>query len=155
MIERVVVPVDFTPGSDRALMMAPTLARWAGARVELITVAGARQQGRRRAEAPKVGRRFGEATTCRIVESGGPIEAVLLASCIAARKSCGASDHTPGSFGEMLRDSLSEELVREAHVPSCSSAPTPSAAPSGHRAGSRARRHGAERGNPPRRGRPG
>jgi hypothetical protein len=30
MIERVVVPVDFSPESDRALSIAPVLARWAG-----------------------------------------------------------------------------------------------------------------------------
>ena len=38
MIERVVVPVNFTDESERALLVAPVLAEWAGATVELVTV---------------------------------------------------------------------------------------------------------------------
>ena len=38
-IERVAVPVNWTPESDRALVVAGTLARWAGVGVELVTVA--------------------------------------------------------------------------------------------------------------------
>ena len=132
MIERVVVPVDFTPGSERALVTAPTLARWAGARVELITVVEPVNRADVEPRLAEVGRRSGEATTWRIVESGGPIEAVLLTELHRSEKElwCVGS-HARGSLGEMLRDSVSEELVREAHVPVVLVGPHATAAPSG------------------------
>ena len=132
MIERVVVPVDFSPDSDRALVTASTLATWAAARVELIAVVDPVSRVDVEPRLAEVGRHVGEATTCRIVESGGPIEMVLLTELHRSEKElwCVGS-HGRGALGEMLRDSLSEEFVRAAHVPVVLVGPHATAAPSG------------------------
>ncbi len=77
MIERIVVPVDFTPESDRALAIAPLLAEWAGASVELVSVVAPFDRAGVEAELALAAQRVGERTTWRCVESGGPVAAVL------------------------------------------------------------------------------
>src|SRR5688500_12367005 len=118
MIERVVVPVDFSAESDRALVIAPVLARWAGAAVQLVTVvapSGRTDVERRLAETGDV---LGENVTWWIVETGGRAECALLTELHAGRKElwCVGS-HARGAFSELLMKSVSEDLVRDAHMP--------------------------------------
>ena len=128
---RVVVPVDFSAESDRALVTAPVLAGWAGARVELLTVVEPSERPDVEPKLAETARRLGNGTTFRIVESGGPPQAVLLTELHAGRKEfwCVGS-HARGAFSELFLESLSEDLVREAHMPlvlvgpHCTTAPT-------------------------------
>jgi nucleotide-binding universal stress UspA family protein len=118
MIERVVVPVDFTTESDRALLVAPLLARWAGAHVELVTVAEPIVRTRVEERLAEVAQRTGDGTTWRVIESGGPQEAALLTQLHRDEKAvwCVGS-HARGAWSELLFQSVSEDLVRDAHVP--------------------------------------
>ena len=86
MIERVVVPVDFSAESDRALVTAPVLASWAGADVELLTVVKPSEGPDVEPKLAETARRLGNETTFRVVESGGLPEAVLLTELHAGRK---------------------------------------------------------------------
>src|SRR5262245_17301321 len=77
MIERVVVPVSLTTEAERALVVAPALAGWAGASVQLLSVV-------KPSDRPSVEPILEQAAwdvwpraSLRIVESGGPVEAVL------------------------------------------------------------------------------
>jgi nucleotide-binding universal stress UspA family protein len=131
MIDRVVVPVDFSAETDRALVVAPVLATWAGAGVELLTVVEPTARALVEPRLAETARRVGDWTTCKIVESGGPREAVLLTELHAGRKElwCVGS-HARGAFSELFRMSLSEDLIRDAHMPvvlvgpHCTTAPT-------------------------------
>jgi nucleotide-binding universal stress UspA family protein len=131
MIDRVVVPVDFSAESDRALVTAPVLAGWAGAGVELLTVVEPSERPDVEPKLAETARRLGSETTFRIVESGGPPEAVLLTEVHAGRKELWCvGTHARGRFSELFLESLSEDLVREAHMPvvlvgpHCTTAPT-------------------------------
>ena len=132
MVERVVVPVDFSAESDRALVTAPVLAGWAGADVELLTVVKPSEGPDLEPKLAETARRVGNGTTCRIVESGGPPEAVLLNELHAGRKElwCVGS-HARGAFSELFRESLSEDLVRDAHMPVVLVGPHCTTAPAG------------------------
>ena len=96
MIERIVVPVDFTPESDRALAMAPVLAQWAGVSVELVSVVapldrlrrGGTARSRRRSVSVN-GRRGGAWNQAAPLPWSSP------RSCGGGRRSCGVSDRTP------------------------------------------------------------
>lgn len=107
MIERVVVPFDFTAESARALAVAGVLAGWAGVSVELVSVV--EPSGRAAVEsklakaAGGVGRVAGGATW-RVVESGGPVEAALLTELHRSEKElwCVGS-HARGALGMTLR----------------------------------------------------
>ena len=131
MIDRVVVPVDFSAESDRALVVAPVLATWAGAGVELLTVVEPSARATAEPRLAEAARRVGDWTTCKIVESGGPREAALLTELHAGRKElwCVGS-HARGSFSDLFLESVSEDLVRDAHMPvvlvgpHCTTAPT-------------------------------
>jgi nucleotide-binding universal stress UspA family protein len=118
MIERVVVPVDFTAESERALLIAPVLARWAGASVELLTVVEPVGRADVEARLADIGNELGDGTTCRIVESGGPREAALLTELHRDEKAlwCVGS-HARGRWTELFMKSVSEDFVRDAHVP--------------------------------------
>ena len=131
MIDRVVVPVDFSAESDRALVTAPVLAGWAGAGVELLTVVEPSERPDVEPKLAETARRLGNETTFRIVESGGPHSAVLLTEVHAGRKELWCvGTHARGRFSELFLESLSEDLVREAHMPvvlvgpHCTTAPT-------------------------------
>jgi nucleotide-binding universal stress UspA family protein len=118
MIERVVVPVDFTAESDRALLVGPVLARWAGARVELVTVTEAFDRADAEARLTEVAKRIGDQTRSSILDSEGPAEAVLLSELHRDEKAlwCVGS-HVRSKWTELLIESVSEDLVRDAHVP--------------------------------------
>jgi nucleotide-binding universal stress UspA family protein len=118
MIERVVVPIDFTTESDRALLVAPVLARWASASVELVTVAEPVDRAGIEARLAELAEDIGDGVASRIVESGGPPEAALLTELHGDEKAlwCVGS-HARGAWSELLFRSVSEELVRDAHVP--------------------------------------
>jgi nucleotide-binding universal stress UspA family protein len=118
MIERVVVPVDFSAESDRALSIAPVLARWAGAAVELVTVAEPVDRVDIESRLAELVEGLGDNATWRIVESGGPPEAALLTELHRDEKALWCiGSHARGAWSELLVDSISEELVRDAHVP--------------------------------------
>jgi nucleotide-binding universal stress UspA family protein len=118
MIERVVVPVDFSAESDRALSIAPVLARWAGAGVELVTVTEPVDRAGVEARLADLAEGLGDDATWRIVESGGPAEAVLLTELHRDEKVLWCiGSHARGAWSELLLDSVSENLVRDAHVP--------------------------------------
>jgi nucleotide-binding universal stress UspA family protein len=133
MIERVVVPVDFTTESDRALLVAPLLARWAGAHVELVTVAEPVDRSRTEERLGEVAERIGDGTTWRVIESGGPPEAALLTQLHRDEKAlwCVGS-HARGPWSELLFQSVSQDLVRDAHVPVILVGPHVVEAPAGH-----------------------
>jgi nucleotide-binding universal stress UspA family protein len=118
MIERVVVPVDFSAESDRALSIAPVLARWAGAGVELVTAAEPVDRADIGTRLAELAAGVGDNTSWRIVESGGPAEAALLAELRRDEKALWCiGSHARGAWSELLIDSVSEDLVRDAHVP--------------------------------------
>jgi nucleotide-binding universal stress UspA family protein len=132
MIERVVVPVDFTAESDRALLVAPVLARWAGAAVELVTVAEPVDRPGIEAQLVELAEGIGDNAMWRIVESGGPPEAALLTELHRDEKAlwCVGS-HARGAWSELLIQSVSENLVRDAHVPVVLVGPHVTTQPSG------------------------
>ena len=131
-IERVAVPVNWTPESDRALVVASTLARWAGVGVELVTVAEPITSAALQPRLIELARNATAPTTWRIVETGGPPEAALLAELARDenRLWCVGS-HARGALGELLVGSLSEDFVRHAHVPVMLVGPDVGAAPTG------------------------
>jgi nucleotide-binding universal stress UspA family protein len=118
MLERLVVPIDFTPESERAIPIAVALASKAQASVELVSVAEPIGRDETAMKLMQAARDSGNAVEWRVLESGGPPEAVLLTEVHRRRQSlwCVGS-HTRGALGELLLGSLSEELVREAHEP--------------------------------------
>ncbi len=132
MIERVVVPVDFAPESDRALVVAPVLADWAGASVELITVIDPNDRAEVEPKLATIAGDIGHGATWRIVDSGAPKGAVLVTELQRGENElwCVGS-HARGAVGELLVGSLSEGLVRDAHVPVVLVGPHTAAAPSG------------------------
>jgi nucleotide-binding universal stress UspA family protein len=118
MIARVVVPIDFSAESDRALSIAPVLAQWAGAGVELITVAEPADRAGVESRLAELADGLGDNASCRIVESGGPPEAALLTELHRDEKALWCiGSHARGAWSELLLDSLSEDLVRDAHTP--------------------------------------
>jgi nucleotide-binding universal stress UspA family protein len=118
MIERVVVPVDFTAESDRALLVGSVLAQWASARVELITVTEHFDRADAEARLTEVADRIGDGTRSSILDSGGPAEEVLLRELHRDETAlwCVGS-HARGRWTELLIESVSADLVRGAHVP--------------------------------------
>ncbi len=131
-IERVAVPVNWTPESDRALVVASMLATWAGVDVELVTVAEPIKRTDLQPRLEKLAYDAAVPTTWRIVETGGPPEAALLAELARDenRLWCVGS-HARGALGELLLGSLSEDFVRHAHVPVMLVGPHVSMAPTG------------------------
>jgi nucleotide-binding universal stress UspA family protein len=118
MIERVVVPVDFSAESERALSIAPVLARWAGAGVELVTVAEPDDRAGVEARLAELAEGLGDDATWKVVESGGPAEAALLTELHRDEKALWCiGSHARGAWSELLLDSISEDLARDAHVP--------------------------------------
>ena len=134
MIERVVVPVDFTPESDRALTVAQALADRAGVGVELVSVVPPIDRPLAAHRLAQVAGRLGDRTTWRCVESRGPV-----ASCLAKELGRGEKElwcvgsHARGALGEVLVGSVSEDLVRRAHVPIVLVGPHGGAPRPGHR----------------------
>ena len=131
-IERVAVPVNWTPESDRALVVASTLATWAGVGIELVTVAEPIMGPDVQSRLEELARNGIVPTTWRIVETGGPPEAALLAELARDedRLWCVGS-HARGAVRELLLGSLSEDLVRHAHVPMMLVGPHVAVAPTG------------------------
>jgi nucleotide-binding universal stress UspA family protein len=118
MIERVIVPVDFTTESDRALTIAPVLARWADADIELVTVTEPADRVGIESRLAELADGLGDDASWRIVESGGPAEAALLTEMHRDEKALWCiGSHARGAWSELLIDSVSEDLVRDAHVP--------------------------------------
>jgi nucleotide-binding universal stress UspA family protein len=118
MIERLVVPVDFSAESDRALSIAPVLARWADAGVELVAVAEPVDRAIVESRLAELAEGLGDNASWRIRESGGPAEAALLTELHRDEKALWCiGSHARGAWSELLIDSVSENLVRDAHVP--------------------------------------
>jgi nucleotide-binding universal stress UspA family protein len=118
MIERVVVPVDFSAESDRALSIAPVLASWAGAAVELVRVAAPADRADVESRLAGLADGLGDNVTWRIIESGGPAEAALLTELHSDEKALWCiGSHARGAWSALVVDSVSEDLVRDAHVP--------------------------------------
>jgi nucleotide-binding universal stress UspA family protein len=118
MFERVVVPVDFSAESEQAIPVALAIAAPAQASVELVTVVEPIRRDEVEVEMIRLARSLGDAVEWRVIETGGPAEAALLAQLHGSEQSlwCVGS-HARGALGELLLGSLSEQLVREAHVP--------------------------------------
>jgi nucleotide-binding universal stress UspA family protein len=132
MIERVVVPIDFSAESERALSIAPVLARWAGAGLELVTVTEPVDRTGIEAQLAELAEGLGDDATWRIVESGGPAEAALLTDLHRDEKALWCiGSHARGAWSELLLDSLSEDIVRDAHVPVVLVGPHVACQPSG------------------------
>jgi nucleotide-binding universal stress UspA family protein len=118
MIERVVVPVDFSAESDRALSIAPVLAGWAGAGVELVTVAEPADRTEIASRLAELADGLGDNVTWRVVESGAPVEAALLTELHRDEKALWCiGSHGRRAWSELLVDSVSEDLVRDGHRP--------------------------------------
>jgi nucleotide-binding universal stress UspA family protein len=132
MIERVVVPVDFTAESDRALLVAPVFAEWAGATVELVTVAEPIARAVVESRLTERAEHLGDGTAWRVIESGGPPEAALLTELHRDEKAlwCVGS-RSRSRWSELFVASISEDLVRDAHVPVLLVGPHVSVPPTG------------------------
>ena len=132
MIERVVVPVNFTEESERALLVAPVLANWAGANVELVTVVEPVDRPDVEPRLSQLAEAYGQGTTWRVVETGGPLEPVLVTELRRRENAlwCVGS-HARSATGELLFRSISEELVRDAHLPVALVGPHVNAPPQG------------------------
>ena len=132
MIERVVVPVNFTEESERALLVAPVLANWAGANVELVTVVEPVERPEVEPRLSQLAEAYGQGTTWRVVETGGPLEPVLVTELRRRENElwCVGS-HARSATGELLFRSISEELVRDAHLPVALVGPHVNAPPQG------------------------
>lgn len=133
MIKRVVVPMTTTTTElYQALLVAPTLARWAGASVELLSVVRPDDRPDIEPLVRTTAEQLRPQTAVRIVESGGPIGAVLVTELRRSRMElwCVGS-HGRSALGELVRDSISEELVRQAHVPIILAGPSVVDAPLG------------------------
>jgi nucleotide-binding universal stress UspA family protein len=117
MIDRVVVPVDFTPESDRAISVASALASRAGATVDLLHLGESVNRSYFVTQLADEAARLGGATW-RFVELTGPIGSALHAELQRGENElwCVGS-HARGAIGELLVGSLSEDLVRQAHAP--------------------------------------
>jgi len=129
MIDRIVVPFDATEVAERALLVAPELARRAGATVELLMVGlGLSDEDEARLTA------FAARAGCGwdYLNTGGDPEEVLLA---AMRHGGGElwcmGSHARRGLGELIAGSLSERLVRDAHRPLVLVGPHVSAPPDG------------------------
>jgi nucleotide-binding universal stress UspA family protein len=118
MFRRVVVPVDVARGDDHAIPVAVALAREASASAELLTVVEPGMRDDAEVYLHRLSADAGEVFERRVVETGGPAEAALLAELHRDEESlwCVAS-HARGALTEMVLGSISEDLVREAHVP--------------------------------------
>ncbi|HWM18775.1 MAG TPA: universal stress protein [Ilumatobacteraceae bacterium] len=131
-IERVAVPVNWTPESDRARVVASTLARWAGVGVELVTVAEPIMAATLKPRLIELARNATAPTTWRIVETGGTPEAALLTELARDENQLWClGSHARGALGELLVGSLSEDFVRHAHVPVMLVGPEVDVAPTG------------------------
>jgi nucleotide-binding universal stress UspA family protein len=119
MFTRIVVPIDLPYDGEHAIPIALALAERTSARVELITVVEPTERGRAetglRTLADAAG---GPSLECRVVETGGPPEAALLTELHRPHNAlwCVGS-HARGALGELVFGSLSEDLVRDAHLP--------------------------------------
>ena len=132
MIERVVVPVSLTAEAERALVVAPALAGWAGASVELLSVVRPIDRLYMEPIVETAARNLEPRASFRIVESGGPVEAVLATELRRGSKELWCiGSHSRSAVGELLRDSVSEELVRQAHAPIVLVGPGATTAPTG------------------------
>lgn len=118
MLERVVVPINFTSESDRAIPIAMAVAGRVRANVELVTVVEPIGRDEAEVNLGRMARDLGDAVRWRVLESGGPPEAALLTEFHRRSGSlwCVGS-HGRGALGEALLGSLSEDLVRDAHEP--------------------------------------
>jgi nucleotide-binding universal stress UspA family protein len=118
VIDRVVVPVDFSAQSDRGVMIGAALASWLDVTIELVTVAAPAAPRDVRGELETIARTVDRAT-CTVVESSRPTADALLSEVRRHRVSdlwC-VGTHARGGVGESLLGSVSERLVREADIP--------------------------------------
>jgi nucleotide-binding universal stress UspA family protein len=117
-LERVVVPISFTPESEHAIPVAVALASKAHAIVDLLAVVEPIDRDAAEVKLTRIARDTGDAVQWRVLESGGRPEAALLTELHRRDRSlwCVGS-HSRGALGELLLGSLSEELVRDAHEP--------------------------------------
>jgi nucleotide-binding universal stress UspA family protein len=117
VIDRIVVPVDFSPESVRALMIGSALADRIGADVELVAVTepvtGA-AVARSLIEMSNTIQR----SACKIVESDSPTAEILIREVHQRPHDlwCVGS-HARGVVGATLLGSISEHLVRHADMP--------------------------------------
>lgn len=131
MIDRVVVPFDGTEVSERALVAAPVLAERAGASIELVMVGERADRTSYVAMLADAAMRVG--ATWRYIESGDDAEAVLVAALRRGRNELWCiGSHARGAMSEMVAGSVSEQLVRDAHVPIVLVGPHAKEPPMGH-----------------------
>lgn len=118
MIDRVVVPVDFSAPSERAVMVGAALASWLGVGVGLVTVTEQSASRDVRSELESLARTI-DGASWSVVESARPAAEALLGEVRQGRPGdlwC-LGTHARGHLGETLLGSVSERLVREADVP--------------------------------------
>ena len=133
MLERVVVPVDFTAESEWAVVPAIRFAEWSGTRVELVSVVAPSDRRQVEQRLAMLAATAGpDGADYRIVECDGPAEPALVDELRRRRNALWClGSHARSAVGEMLRYSVSEDLVRDAHVPVVLVGPNCTAAPSG------------------------
>ena len=116
MFKRVVVPIGRDHDVSRRYPSRPR-ARTRPGPSRTGHRGRARREAQREGHAPRlVDRRAG--FTARVIATGGPLEAALLAELHGGEPSlwCVGS-HARGALGEVIFGSLSEEFVRHAHAP--------------------------------------
>jgi nucleotide-binding universal stress UspA family protein len=118
MLERVKVPIDFTPESEHAIPFAVMLAGKAQATVELVTVVEPIDREGADLGLKHLAQDAGRTVEWRVLETGGPPEAALLTELHRGGPSLWCiGSHARGALGELLLGSLSEDVVRQAHEP--------------------------------------
>ena len=133
MIERVVVPVDFTAESEWAVVPAIRFAEWSGTRVELVSVVAPSDRSQVEHRLAMLAATTGpDGADYRIIESDGPAEPALMDELRRRPNALWClGSHARSAVGEILRYSVSEDLVRDAHVPVVLVGPNCTAAPNG------------------------
>jgi nucleotide-binding universal stress UspA family protein len=116
VFKRVVVPIGRDHDGEQALPVAANLGYRADVPVELVTVVEPVEKLSAQATLRELARRSG--FTARVIATGGPPEAALLAELHGGEPSlwCVGS-RARGALGEVVFGSLSEEFVRHAHAP--------------------------------------
>jgi nucleotide-binding universal stress UspA family protein len=118
MMERLVVPIDVGHDGQQAIPVARSLAERGHASVELVTVVEPAEDRHAARLLRGLAERHGGGITTRVVATGGPPEAALLTELHADDKSLWCvGTRARGPIAEILFGSLSEDLVRDAHVP--------------------------------------
>ena len=116
MFDHVVVPIDFSPESERALSHAVEFARRAHVPVELLSVASPRRHADAEVRLSELAASRGVGTWT-VMETDDSPEQVLFGEATTAAALWFVGSHARTSLGELILGSVSEDLVRDIERP--------------------------------------